>query len=242
MSFWPFVLLQMVIFVGLVTVLRLVLSRNLTKATARLQGLSAEYSRRHEELKERLGAAETQYQEQVTRAKTESEQLILQARQEGESSRTKLLDDARRESEKIMQQGLQSRDALLQELHERTEHRAIERACELISEALPAQLRQEIHTHWLEELIHNGLMDLKPLDTPETVQEAKAVSAFPLTAQQQSLLRAKLKSKLGREIPLTESVDPALVAGLTITIGNLVMDGSLASRIQQAARHAQNAT
>ncbi len=242
MSFWPFVLLQLVIFVGLVTILRLVLSRHLTEATGRLQGLSAEYSRRHEELKERLGAAEVQYQEQVTRAKTESEQLIQRARQDAESSRTKLLDDARRESEKIVQQGMESRDALLRELHERTEHRAIERACELIYEVLPKQLRQEIHTRWLDELIRNGFMELKPLDTQETVQEVQVVSAFPLTAEQQSLIRTRLKSKMGREIPLTEAVDPGLVAGLTITIGNLVMDGSVASRIQQAARHAQNAT
>ena len=242
MSFWPFVLLQLVIFIGLVTILRQVLSRHLTKATARLQGLSAEYSRRHEELKERLGAAESHYQEQVTRAKAESEQLILQARQDAESSRTKLLDDARRESEKIVQQGMESRDALLRELHERTEHRAIERACELIYEVLPKQLRQEIHTRWLDELIRNGFMELKPLEAQETVQEARAVSAFPLTEQQRSLLCAKLKSKMGREIPLTEAVDPGLVAGLTITIGNLVLDGSVASRIQQAARHAQNAT
>lgn len=240
MSFWPLLLLQVVIFVGLVLLLRRILSQNLTKATVHLQGLSAEYARRHDELKQHVDEAEQHYREQIARAQTQAEQLMAQAKQEAESSRAKLLEEARAESERIVQQGFESRDAVRKEIEQRMETRAIERACELIQEVLPTQLRREIQSHWLDELIHNGLTQLSQLKTQEHVHEAKVLSAFPLNAEQKAGLRARLKEKLGQDIVLTEETNPGLVAGLTITIGSLVLDGSLASKVQQAARHAQN--
>ena len=45
-----------------------------------------------------------------------------------------------------------------------------------------------------------------------------------------------LKERLGRDVTVTERIDDRLVAGLTMTIGSLVFDGSLASRVQEAMR------
>ena len=239
MSFLPFLLLQVVIFVGLVVVLRRILSRNLTSATVHLQGLSVEYGRRQEELKKRLEEAEQQYREQTTRAKSEAEQLVSRARQEAESSRVRLLEEARSESERIVQQGLESREAMRKEIEQRMELRAIERACELIQHALPDRLRRDIHAQWLEQLIREGLAQLDQVAADDHLREAAVVSAFPLTADQRQALRAHLTGKVSHELKLTESVDARLVAGLTITMGNLVLDGSLFSRLQQAARQAQ---
>ena len=240
MSFWPFLVLQVAIFIALVVVLRRILSHNLTNAAAHLQGLNAEYTRRQEELKHRMEQAEHQYNEQTARAKMEAEQLVSQAHQEAESSRAKMLEDARRESERIVQQGLESRDAIRKELEQSMERRAIERACELLQTTLPRSLREEIQSHWLDELMQNGLTQLGDLKTEELVREARVVSAFPLNSKQQELLCKRLRDKLGPEMMLREETDERLVAGLTITIGSVVLDGSLFSRVQQAARHAQH--
>ncbi len=241
MSFLPFLILQVVIFVALVVLLRRILSHNLTDATAHLQSLSAGYAKRHEELKQRLGEAEQQYREQMARAKVEAEQLIQQARQEAEASKTRLLEDARTESERIVHQGLQSQDALRKEIEQKMESRATERACEIIQEVLPGQLRREIQSHWLDELVGNGLAQLDRVQMAEHVQEARVVSAFPLNKDQRNVLRAWLKEKLGRDIPLNEEVDEQLVAGIVMTIGSLVLDGSLASKVRKVARHAHDA-
>ena len=241
MSFLPFLILQVVIFIGLVVGLRRILSRNLTDAASRLQALNAEYSRRHEELKQRLGEAEQQYTEQMSRAKAGAEQLTAQARQEAESSRARLLEEARTESERIVQQGMESRDAIRKEMEQAMEARAIARACEIIQRVLPDPLRQEIHARWLEELLQNGLVQLDHAKTEEEIREVKVASAFPLNPEQRKVLHERLKRKLGHDVTVTEEVNTTLVAGLIITLGSLVLDGSLASRVQQAVRHAQNA-
>lgn len=242
MSFLPFLILQVIIFFALVVGLRRLLGRNLTEATAHLQALNAEYSRRHEELTQRLGEAEQQYTEQMSRAKAEADQLLGHAKQEAESSKVKLLEEARAESERIVQQGLESRKALRKELEQAMESRAITRACELIQESLPGQLRQDIQSRWLDELIQHGLAHVEALRTAEQVQEATVVSAFPLNDDQRRRVREHLEKKLGHGVPMTEQVDPRLVAGLTITLGSLVLDGSLASKLERAARHAQHAS
>ncbi len=240
MQFLLFLVLEVVVFVVFVMVLRTIFAKKLTEATAHLQGLSAEYSRRQEDVKQRLEESERQYKEHVARAKAEAEQLVGQAKQEADVSKAKLLEDAHHESERIVQQAMQSRDAIRKELEQQMEIRALERACELIQEVLPGQIRQEIQTHWIDELLRNGLSQLERVTTQEEIAEARVVAAFPLNPEQRKLLRERLKEKFKRELPIKEDINPQLIAGLTITLGSLVLDGSLASKVQQAARRTQH--
>ena len=80
------------------------------------------------------------------------------------------------------------------------------------------------------------------MQIPEDVKEAKVVSAFPLTPDQKKRIISQLKSILGFSLNLEEAVDPDIVAGLSIHIGHLVIDGSFAFKLREAAQHAQNAT
>ena len=243
MSFLPFLLLQVVIFAGLVAVLRKVLSRSATDTAAHLESLSAEYTRRQEELKRRLEESEKQYTEQVSKAKAEAERILAEAKQEAASAQSKTLEEARLESERVVRQGVETRDALRRDIEREVDARALERACELIQRALPRSLREDLQKRWFDELFRDGLAkQFERLKTEEAANEVKVVSALPLTKEQQSLLRAQLKERLGRDVTVTEQTDDRLVAGLTMTIGSLVFDGSLASKIQDAMRKVKDAS
>ena len=242
MSFLPFLLLQVVIFAGLVVVLRRVLSRSATDTAAHLESLTAEYTRRQEELKRRLEESERQYTEQLSKAKAEAERLLAEAKQEAASSQAKTLEEARLESERIVRQGVETRDALRRDIEREIDRRSLERACELIQRALPRTLREDLQTRWFDELFRDGLAkQFERLRTEEAANEVKVVSALPLTKDQQALLRSQLKERLGRNVTVTEQIDDRLVAGLTMTIGSLVFDGSLASRVQEAMRKVKDA-
>ena len=167
-------------------------------------------------------------------------QMVAAARQEAEAAKARLLEDARSESERIVQQGMESREALRKELEEAMETRVITRACELIQQALPGQLREGLQSLWLDELIHNGFSHLEGIATQEAIEEVRVVSAFSLNEEQRRLLREQLKQRFGHELPLREETNPQLVAGLTITLGSVVLDGSLASKLLQAVRDAQH--
>lgn len=236
MSFWPFLLLQLVIFVALVVILRRILGRNLIEGAARLQGLSAEYAQRQDDLKQQLVQSEKQYADELGRAKSQAEQLLAASRQDADTAKTRILDEARQEGERIVQQAIESREALRKEIEQRMEARAVDHACALIRQVLPQPLRQAIHALWLDELMQHGLNRLEQVRAEADLRQAGVATAFPLSAEQRARLRQQLRAKLGRDIEVAERTDDGLVAGLTISLGSLVLDGSLSSRLQQAAR------
>ncbi|MBI3570879.1 MAG: F0F1 ATP synthase subunit delta [Gammaproteobacteria bacterium] len=67
--------------------------------------------------------------------------------------------------------------------------------------------------------------------------EATVTSAFTLEPEQLKTLSAALKRKLGREVNLTAQTDKALVGGIVIRAGDLVIDGSVRSRLAELATH-----
>ncbi|MDH4275392.1 MAG: ATP synthase F1 subunit delta, partial [Gammaproteobacteria bacterium] len=62
---------------------------------------------------------------------------------------------------------------------------------------------------------------------------AEVVTAFALDAAQEKSLVATLKQKLNREVTLQSRVDPELMGGAIIRVGDRVIDGSLSGRLNQ---------
>src|SRR5207244_1017401 len=60
--------------------------------------------------------------------------------------------------------------------------------------------------------------------------------ASPLSEEQADRLAAALEAQLGRRVHLNVEIDPALVGGMTISIGDTVFDGSIANRLADARR------
>ncbi|MEW1956205.1 F0F1 ATP synthase subunit delta [Kineococcus sp. NPDC059986] len=65
---------------------------------------------------------------------------------------------------------------------------------------------------------------------------AHVVSATPLSETQRERLAASLSRQYGRTISVTVDVDPHLVGGLRVSIGDDVIDGSISTRIDEARR------
>ncbi len=62
--------------------------------------------------------------------------------------------------------------------------------------------------------------------------EAEVVSAMEMSAEQQDKITAALQKRLGRDVKLVTSIDPSLMGGAIIRAGDLVIDGSIQSRLK----------
>jgi F-type H+-transporting ATPase subunit delta len=69
----------------------------------------------------------------------------------------------------------------------------------------------------------------------EGVLEATIVSALEMSEAQKADVLASLKAKFGRDVDATVEVDPSLIGGAVITVGDQVIDGSVKGRLQKMA-------
>jgi F-type H+-transporting ATPase subunit delta len=64
---------------------------------------------------------------------------------------------------------------------------------------------------------------------------AQVVSAHPLDKAQVTALKAKLKTKVGRDVAVELKVDPAILGGLVVKVGSQMIDSSIRTRLNTLA-------
>jgi F-type H+-transporting ATPase subunit delta len=69
-------------------------------------------------------------------------------------------------------------------------------------------------------------------DGADGVARAHIVSAFPVDEAQLGALKAALEKRFGKKIEATVSVDPTLIGGARVTVGDTVIDASVRGELQ----------
>lgn len=110
---------------------------------------------------------------------------------------------------------------------------------EILGEAL-----DDAGRNFLRVLIANDRLALLP-HIAELYEEARRayegelrallVSAFPLTEVQEAELVAALEKRFGRRVQASTRVDPDLIGGVRIEVGDVVIDGSVAGQLEKMA-------
>jgi F-type H+-transporting ATPase subunit delta len=63
--------------------------------------------------------------------------------------------------------------------------------------------------------------------------DAHIFSAFDLSAEQLAQLAVMLEKKFGRKLNPTVTVDPSLIGGVRVVVGDEVLDTSVRAKLQQ---------
>ena len=239
MIFLWLVLLQVIIFAILVLFLRVIVSRNIAASTSHLTEMNQEYTQKLDECKKKAQEADKYYDEAILRAKTDAEKLKAQILKETHDNQELMISDSRKTSEDIIQQANKAAESIQKDVDRMIDERAVDKACEFMTAVLSDEISKEIHGHWIDELFKHGLDDLDRLHVSRDAGEVQALSAHALTADQKALLQKKIKEKLKKDLPLKESVDPGLLAGIKVTLGSVVIDGTLKFKIKELARNAK---
>jgi F-type H+-transporting ATPase subunit delta len=72
-------------------------------------------------------------------------------------------------------------------------------------------------------------------DADQGVADVTVTSATALSEAQRQQLSAAMEERLRRKVRLHSEIDPALIGGAILRSGDLVIDGSLSSRLQRIA-------
>jgi F0F1-type ATP synthase membrane subunit b/b' len=227
------IVFQILIFGALIFFLRTILTRNISSATTHLDALNSEFLRREEELKARETALETKTAASLDQTKAEIDRMRLEASRQSEEEKDKILAAARLQSEQVLQKTEQTRDLIVKELRLEIETKMAEKIRRMLLDIFPEGAREALHKIWIKDLCDGDLGDLTKMRVPDEIHEALLVTAYPLTAAERGVVKEKLETGLARRLEVKEEVDPFLVGGLKVRLGDLELDGTIAYKIRQ---------
>ncbi len=225
---------------GIFVAVRYYLFQNVTRATSRLDKLSENYTKKEEEANRRLDEAQERSSQILAEANKEAEDIKARASEETQEERERVLKEARLQSEQIIQQANKTRDFLVAEMDKKIQEAAVREACGLIQEVIPDEIRKETHSLRLKEFLVAGLEGLESVNLSGADREVHVISAYELTEEDRYILERELRKKVGDDIEIKEETDSGLIAGFSIAIGGVVVDGSLRHSIQEAAKNVKD--
>jgi len=231
---------QILIFIALIIIFRKILGKNVILATKHLEELNQEYGKKDMEVSRRLDEARKKHDDILGKAQSEAKDERDRIIRKAEEEKEKVINDARSESRQIIEQAEKSRRNLIGEIEERIAKEAINKACGLIQMTLPEDIKKAAHAKWTDELVSGSLDELKELNIPEDVNEVIIKTPYPLEDRQKAVLKDKVKALLDRDVQLKVEEKEDVVAGIIVSIGSIVMDGSLKNKIDERLRALEN--
>lgn len=119
----------------------------------------------------------------------------------------------------------------------------------LIDAALPPQAAHEVRnlayllasknqTHLLSDVV--TAFEQMVARTART-QIARVISAIELTADERTRLEQKLRKQYGQDLTFDYRLDPSILGGVIVHIGDVVIDGSIAGKLAAMKQKLQSA-
>jgi F-type H+-transporting ATPase subunit delta len=81
-------------------------------------------------------------------------------------------------------------------------------------------------------LLNNVIEDLMRLSAhvPEA-RDARVTSAVPLTAEEKDAFRSRISKHFGSDVEIKFHVEPSIMGGAIVQVGDKIVDGSIASKL-----------
>lgn len=235
----PFLLSQIVNFLVLFAALYFLLWKRVLKMLEErkqriAQGLAdAEQARKDRE------RAEAEYQQRIERTGQDREDILAKAVREGEQAGEGVLAEARAEAERVVAasraEAERDRQEMLAELRGQVASLAIAVSNKLIGEALDEQRQRGLIDEFFSGIRAGRVvvLDEEEIEWAKRMgaMTAHVTTALPLSAGEQETVASGLAEHLGERPELEFAVDPGILGGLVIQIGDRVVDGSVAGKL-----------
>jgi F-type H+-transporting ATPase subunit b len=181
--------------------------------------------------------AEAEAEKVLTEAQAKAGQIVREATERAESAAKDIKASAEadvvRAREEAKVEVEQEKVRVLGDLRGQVAALAMAAAQRLVGDALDEQ-RQ----HRLIEEFFSGVKSGKVVmleDATVSGARAEVTSALPLTDSEKAQVRQNVLAKLGGEAEISFRVDPNILGGLVIRVGDKVLDGSVSGQLADMA-------
>ncbi|MGD8812861.1 MAG: F0F1 ATP synthase subunit B [Anaerolineales bacterium] len=179
--------------------------------------------------------AEKDAQEIIAKAQQEANAKVREATERAEQAARELQAAAERDVTKIREdaklEAEQSKSSILGELRGQVAALAIAAAQKIIGETLDQKHQRELIDEFFSG-IKSGKVVLIEAEEVLPGGSAEVISALPLTTNEQEIVKQDVLSKIGGSATVSFREDPDILGGLIIRVGDKVLDGSVAAKLE----------
>jgi F-type H+-transporting ATPase subunit b len=179
-----------------------------------------------------LGQAQQEASQKLRDAAENAAKAAQGVRADSEAEIAAMHDSARSEL------GLE-RDRMLADLRPKVAALAIAAAQKLIGDALDEKRQHALIDEFFSGVRAGKVVLLEESGSVPSAAKAEVTSALPLSEAEQATIRKEVAAKAGAGIGIAFRVDPDLLGGLKVRIGDRVIDGSVAGRVDSLRKSMQ---
>jgi F-type H+-transporting ATPase subunit b len=166
-------------------------------------------------------------------AQAAANQKVREASERAEAAGVDLTAQAEADAAKIRQaaaaEAAQERERILGDLRGQVAALAMAATQKLVGEALDERRQRSLVQEFFSGVKAGKVVLLE--DAQVSGQSAEVISALPLTDDEKQTVRQDLLGRLGSSAEVAFQVDPAILGGLVVRVGDRVLDGSVAGQL-----------
>ena len=185
--------------------------------------------------------AEKAAEDLLAEARKEASQLVRAATERAEQAAAEVKAQAEHEAEEArkgaLAEGEKLKEQALGELRGQVAALAIAAAQKIIGETLDDRRQHALIQEFFSGVTKGRVVVLEGQALKG--ESAEVTSALPLTPEEQAIVKKEIVDKLGAEIEPSYRVDPSILGGLVVRVGDRVIDGSVAARLTTLGQNLQ---
>lgn len=178
--------------------------------------------------------AEKDAREIIAKAQAEASQKVREATERAEAAARDVIAQAEiaaaKARENALAEAAQERDRMLADVRGQIAALAMAATHRLIKETLDEKRQHQLIDEFFSGVKAGKVVVLE--DSRISGSAAEVTSALPLTGQEQEAVKQDILSKIGSQATVTFRVDPSILGGLVIRVGDKVLDGSVAGQLE----------
>lgn len=177
--------------------------------------------------------AEEEAREILAKAQSESAEKVREATERAEVASREVLarvdEEATKAREAALAEAEVERDRILADMRGQVAALAMAAAQKLVGEALDEKRQHALVDEFFSGVKAGKVVVLQDMDV--SGGSAEITSALPLTDAEKETVRKDIVSKIGSQA-VTFRVDPSILGGLVVKVGDKVVDGSVAGQLE----------
>lgn len=235
----PFLLSQIVNFLILFAALYFLLWKRILRMLEERKQRIAQGLAEAEQARKDRERAEAEYQQRIERAEQDREEILAKAVGKGVQAKEEILAEARAEAERIIADARteleRDRQEMLAELRGQVASLAIAVSNKIIGETLDERRQRRLIDEFFSGIRAGRVvvLDEEEIEWAKRMgtMTAHITTALPLSTGEQETVASSLAAHLGERPELEFKVDPSILGGLVIQIGDRIIDGSVAGKL-----------